>query len=125
MIKIQWATELYMTHTFLWADFISIALQWESSPIGRKTTWKLWLIGETQRLCERTWFEAVDDLGVLALVFVESRNLEDSRAYGGGFKHSARVRRAYEPGGVVVGVLYIDINADKVPLHRDVLISYL
>lgn len=61
----------------------------------------------------------------MALVFVESCDLEYSRAYGCRFKHTGRVRGAYKPGCVVIGVSHIDNDTHKVPLYWDVLVSNL
>lgn len=61
----------------------------------------------------------------MALVFVKSCDLEHGGAYGCGFKHAARVRCAYEPGCIVIGVIHIDNNTHKVPLYWDVLVSNL
>lgn len=61
----------------------------------------------------------------MALVFVKSCDLEHSRAYCCGFKHTASVRCSYKPGCIVIGVTHIDNNTHKVPLYWDVLVSNL
>lgn len=61
----------------------------------------------------------------MVFVFVKSCDLEHGGAYRCRFKHTARVRHAYEPGRIVIGVIHIDNNTHKVPLYWDVLVSNL
>lgn len=61
----------------------------------------------------------------MALVFVKSRDLEHGRADGCGFKHTAGVRCAYKPRCIVIGVIYVDNDTNKVPLNWDILVSNL
>lgn len=82
-------------------------------------------VAQTTRNCILTRFDAVDNLRIVTLVFVQSSDLKHSRANSGRFKDTARVRRAYKPGCIVVSVIHIDNNTHKVPLDRDVLVSDL
>lgn len=82
-------------------------------------------VAQTTRNCIFTRFDAVDNLRIVTLVFVQSSDLKHSRANSGRFKDTARVRRAYKPGCIVVSVIHIDNNTHKVPLDRDVLVSDL
>lgn len=126
MIKMQWASQLQMTHTFLPADLICILffLQRMSSAVSRGGGGGQ-TVAQTTRNCILTRFDAVDNLRIVTLVFVQSSDLKHSRANSGRFKDTARVRRAYKPGCIVVSVIHIDNNTHKVPLDRDVLVSDL
>lgn len=61
----------------------------------------------------------------MTLVFVKSCDLENSRSYSCGFKYAARVRCAYKPGCIIIGVIHIDNNTHKIPLYWYVLVSNL
>lgn len=125
MIKMQWATQLQMTHTFLPADLICI-LFFTKNVFSCKGGWGVGqTVAQTTRNCILTRFDAVDNLRIVTLVFVQSSDLKHSRANSGRFKDTARVRRAYKPGCIVVSVIHIDNNTHKVPLDRDVLVSDL
>lgn len=100
-------------------DYICITYRQKLSAMKQKPRTCL------QLFCAFTWFNAVGDLCIRALIFIKSCDLEHSWAHGCRFKHTARVRCAYKPGCIVIGVIHVDNHTYKVPFHWDVLVSNL
>lgn len=72
-----------------------------------------------------TWFDAVDHLSITALVFIKSCDLKNSWTYSRRFKHTPGVRCTYEPGCIIIGVIHIDNDTNKIPLYWNVLVPNL